>query len=85
MIHNTSSRQEAPKKTNNNNNTNKITFLSSDKGANGCFLAAAAAVGDIELKWRRFLSASPVLPISTKERTQLKNPRIYKFLQLNYH
>lgn len=44
------------------------TFLSSEGGQNGCFLAAAAAaVGDMELKWRRFRSGSPVLPIETTD------------------
>lgn len=46
----------------------KFTFLSSDNGIKGCFVAAAP-VGDIELKLRRFLSASPVLPIILHQKT----------------
>lgn len=43
-------------------------------GKKGCFLAvaAAAAVGDMELKWRRFRSGSPVLPIETLAPTHHK-------------
>lgn len=44
------------------------TFLSSDKGNKGCFLALVA-VGEMELKWRRFRSGSPVLPIRKPNKT----------------
>ena len=40
-------------------------------GEDWCFLALAA-VGDMELTWRRFRSASPVLPMETLEPNQTK-------------
>lgn len=52
------------------------TFLSSEMGKKGSFLAvAAAAVGDKEVKWRRFLSGSPMLPIDNTRPQTLDPPR----------
>jgi hypothetical protein len=47
------------------------TFLSSETGKKGNFLAVAG-VGDKELK-RRFLSCSPILPIETTHTQTLEN------------
>lgn len=65
------------------------TFLSSEMGKKGSFLAVAGAagVGDKELKWRRFLSESPILPIETLENTHSTHiTEIQSFIICpNYH
>lgn len=51
----------------------ELTLSSEDGQKKGCFFtAAAASVGEIELKWRLLRSGSPVLAIKTPH----KNPRI---------
>jgi hypothetical protein len=59
--------------------------LSSDRCDNGCFLAIAAVGDDMELKWRRFLSGSPVLPIEKKLQQQNKTPSPNNFTHISTH